>query len=206
MGPELWLRHRLGNTPVANLNTGPQELELPKSEADCLSKEVESLLQKEAISQISVSMNETSEQGFVSQLFAVPKKDGGIRPVVNLTVLNSYVHQVSFKMDGLHLVRDLLRPGDWMTRVDLKDAYFAIPLHRQHRNFLRFRWQGKLYQFNCLPIGMLSAPWIFTKRRGYGESKCYTSAYTRCCSDDTHAHRSHLRAANRTSRPESHVY
>ena len=44
------------------------------------------------------------------------------------------------------------------------------------------------------------------KRRGYGESKYYTSAYTRCCSDDTHAHHSHLRAANRTSRPESDVY
>ena len=60
-----------------------------------------------------------SEKGFVSQLFAVPKKDGGIRPVVNLKVLNSYVKQVSFKMEGIHLLKDLLCPGDWMTNRKL---------------------------------------------------------------------------------------
>ena len=41
----------------------------------------------------------TSEQGFISQLLAVPKKDGGIRPVVNLKVLNSHVQPVQ---DGRH--------------------------------------------------------------------------------------------------------
>ena len=106
----------------------PRELVFSKTEADCLSQEVESLVQKEAISEISMPTNEMlSEKGFVSQLFAVPKKDGGIRPVVNLKVLNSYAKQVSFKMEGIHLLKDLLCPGDWMAKVDLKDAYFAIP-------------------------------------------------------------------------------
>ena len=138
----------------------PRELVFSKTEAECLSEEIQSLLQKKAISEISMPI---CEQGFVSQLFAVPKKDGGIRPVVNLKMLNSYVQQVSFKMEGIHLLKDLLCPGDWMTKVDLKDAYFAIPLKRQDRKFLRFHWQEKLYQFNCLPFGLSSAPWIFTK-------------------------------------------
>ena len=142
----------------------PRELAFSKTEADCLSQEVESLVQKEAISEISMPTNEMlSEKGFVSQLFEVPKKDGGIRPVVNLKVLNSYVKQVSFKMEGIHLLKDLLCPGDWMMKVDLKDAYFAIPLNCQDRKLLRFQWQGKLYQFNCLPFGLSSAPWVFTK-------------------------------------------
>ena len=50
-----------------------------------------------------------------------------------------------------------------MTKVDLKDAYFSIPVSSHDRKFLRFRWQGKMYQFNCLPFGLSSAPWIFTK-------------------------------------------
>ena len=121
-------------------------------------------MQMEAISEISMPTNEMlSEKGFVSQLFAVPKKDGGIRPVVNLKVLNSYVKQVSFKMEGIHLMKDLLCPGDWITKVDLKDAYFAIPLNCQDRKLLRFQWQGKLYQFNCVPFELSSAPCIFTK-------------------------------------------
>ena len=96
----------------------PRELVFPKAEADCLSAEIESLLQKEAISPICPPFDETtSEHGFVSQLFAVPKKDGGIRPVVNLKALNSHVQQVPFKMEGIHLLKDILRPGDWMTKL-----------------------------------------------------------------------------------------
>ena len=48
-------------------------------------------------------------------------------------------------------------------RINLKDAYFSVPIHPQHRNFLRFRWQGKCFQFTCLPFGLASAPWVFTK-------------------------------------------
>ena len=49
------------------------------------------------------------------------------------------------------------------TVLDLKDACFAIPLNCQDRKFLRFQRQGKVYQFNYLPFGLSSAPWIFTK-------------------------------------------
>ena len=40
---------------------------------------------------------------------------------------------------------------------------FSIPVSSHDRKFLRFCWQGKMYQFNCLPFGLSSAPWIFTK-------------------------------------------
>ena len=138
----------------------PRELVFPKQEADGLSTEVQSLLQKQAVSELQEM---TGTQCFLSQLFAVPKKDGGVRPVVNLKALNSFVESTSFKMEGIHMLKDLLRPGDWMTKIDLKDAYFAIPVACQHRKYLAFRWQGKTYQFNCLPFGLSSAPWVFTK-------------------------------------------
>ena len=143
----------------------PRELVFPKAEAGCFSAEIESLLQKEAISPICPPFDETtSDHGFVSQLFAVPKKEGGIRPVVNPKALNSHVQQVPFKMEGIHLLQDILLPaGGWMTKVDLKDAYFSIPVSSHERKFLRFRWQGKMYHFNCLPFGLSSVPWIFTK-------------------------------------------
>ena len=46
---------------------------------------------------------------------------------------------------------------------DLKDAYFSIPISQQHRKFLCFQFKDNLYQFNCLPFGLASAPWVFTK-------------------------------------------
>ena len=50
-----------------------------------------------------------------------------------------------------------------MASVDLKDAYYSIPIAEEDRKLLMFQWKGKYYQFTCLPNGLLSAPWIFTQ-------------------------------------------
>ncbi|XP_070189176.1 uncharacterized protein [Littorina saxatilis] len=59
-------------------------------------------------------------------------------------------------------VRDSLRPGDWVTSIDLTDAYFHILMHPADRKWLRFRWGDQVYQFRALPFGLSLAPWIFT--------------------------------------------
>ena len=38
--------------------------------------------------------------------------------------LNQYVQTEHFKMEGIHVLKYLLSPGDWMVKVDQKDAYF----------------------------------------------------------------------------------
>uniref|UniRef100_A0A1X7TWZ5 Reverse transcriptase domain-containing protein n=1 Tax=Amphimedon queenslandica TaxID=400682 RepID=A0A1X7TWZ5_AMPQE len=79
------------------------------------------------------------EDGFFSSLFLVPKKGGGQRPVINL------------------------KKGDWLVKIDLKDAYFSILISKKHRKYLCFEFRDRFYQFNCLPFGLASAPWVFTK-------------------------------------------
>ena len=138
----------------------PVMLKFPQSETESLSMEVQKMVAKQVISQVP---HEEASKGFKSQLFSVPKKDGGMRPIINLKGLNTYVETVHFKMEGIHMLKDTLKPGDWMTKVDLKDAYFMVPIAPHHRPLLRFQWQGKTYQFNCLPFGLSSAPWVFTK-------------------------------------------
>lgn len=65
-------------------------------------------------------------------------------------------------MEDIHTVKDLLRREDWLGKVDLKDAFFSIPIHHQHRKFLGFTFKWKSYQFKCLLFGLSSAPWVFT--------------------------------------------
>ena len=92
-----------------------------------------------------------------------PKKDGRQRPVINLKSLNQSVRTEHFKMEGIHMLKDLLRAGDWMAKIDLKDAYFMVPMAKEDRDFLKFQWEDKFYRFNCLPFRLSSAPWVFTK-------------------------------------------
>ncbi len=120
--------------------------------------ELTELLQKGAVAQI-----EQARGGFYSTLFLVPEKDGRQRPVINLKALNKYTHTYHFKMEGLQTLKDLIKPGDWLAKVDLKDAYFAIPIDPSHRKYLRFVVDNQTYQFNCLPFGLAAAPWVFTK-------------------------------------------
>ena len=50
-----------------------------------------------------------------------------------------------------------------MASVHLKDAYYSIPVHPEHRKYLMFEWEGQYYQSTCLPNGLSSAPRVFTK-------------------------------------------
>ena len=123
-----------------------------------MQEEILSMLGKQAISEIG-----STHEGFFSQMFLVPKKDGRQRPVINLKRLNQSVKTEHFKMEGIHMLKDLLKAGDWMAKIDLKDAYFMVPMAEEERKYLRFQWKEKVYQFNCLPFGLSSAPWVFTK-------------------------------------------
>ena len=66
-------------------------------------------------------------------------------------------------MEGIHLLRNMLRPQDWLGKIDLKEAYFVIPIWVQHRKYLRFVWRDTLLEFACLPFGLPAAPRVFTK-------------------------------------------
>ena len=104
-----------------------------------------------------------SEGDFVSPIFFVPKKDGSNRMILNLKRLNEYVLYQHFKMDGLPAVKSLMRPDCFMASLDLKDAYYSVPIHDKFRKYLRFSYKNVCYEYTCLPNGLASAPRVFTK-------------------------------------------
>ena len=72
---------------------------------------------------------------FVSPIFTTPKKDGNIRLILNLKKLNESVENYHFKMDNIHTALKLITQGCWMASLDLKDAYYSVPIHPASQNF-----------------------------------------------------------------------
>ena len=103
---------------------------------------------------------ETEE--FISTIFLRPKKDGTHRTILNLKAFNEFIAHHHFKMDTLEAAVNMMRPGYFMALVDLKDAYYTVPIHASHQKYLKFCVDGALYKYTCLPYGLASAPRIFT--------------------------------------------
>ena len=160
---EVWVLKTVKEGYRLDLKASPSQrgrpVSLVKKDMEVLiSEEVECLKQKGAVTAVS-----NQEEGFFSRIFLVPKRGGKNRPVVNLRPLNRFIRYQHFKMEGIPVVKDLLQQGDWLTRIDLKDAYFSLSIHPDHRRLLRFMWRKQAYEFSCLPFGLSSAPRVFTK-------------------------------------------
>jgi hypothetical protein len=122
-----------------------------------LSQAILDLVSKGAVHQVV----EQKDQ-FLSTLFIVQQVNKN-RPVFKLKTLNKYVHTEKFKLESLDLLKTMLKPNDFLMKLDLKDAYYLVPVAVKHRKNLRFHFQDVTYEFQCLPFGLSSAPRAFTK-------------------------------------------
>ncbi|XP_073430315.1 sex comb on midleg-like protein 2 isoform X4 [Dendrobates tinctorius] len=130
------------------------------SQAESLLQAVTSLQHKGVIA--PVPQGEES-QGFYSNLFSVPKKDGTVRPVLDLKILNRFIRVRRFRMESLRSVIAAMDPGEFLASIDVQDAYLHIPIFPSHQRFLRFAIGGRHFQFVALPFGLATAPRVFTK-------------------------------------------
>ena len=101
----------------------------------------------------AVHLVHSKDSQFLSNFFLVSKKDGGKRPVINLKTLNSFIPYSHFKMEGLHLLKDLLRENDFMYKVDLKDAYFAFLCTGIIKNFFDFS-ERETFTSSCVYVSV----------------------------------------------------
>jgi hypothetical protein len=116
------------------------------------------MLEKQAIEIVS-----SPHAGYYSRLFLAPKKNGEWRPVIDLSNLNHYMSPPHFQMETVQSIIQATELDLWATSIDLKDAFFHIPVHPDHRKYLRFTVDGIHYQFKALPFGLGMSPYVFTR-------------------------------------------
>ena len=103
------------------------------------------------------------EGQILSSYFLIKKPDGSDRLILNLKYLNEFVDKKYFMMEDIRSATQLIFPGDYMGSIDLEDAFFIVPLHKESRKYVCFKFKGKTFEFTCLPFSLCTAPFVFTK-------------------------------------------
>ena len=83
--------------------------------------------------------------------------------ILNLKNLNKYVEYNHFKMETLESAIRLMRPSCYMASIDLKEAYYSVPIAKEHKKYLKFKRGHTLFKFTCFPNGLSFCPRKFTK-------------------------------------------
>ncbi len=164
--PSRWLHHTIRLGYVIQFARRPPKYHgfhftsLKAGDAPILRTEIAVLLAKDAIEPVPPA---DMRSGFYSPYFIVPKNSGGLRPILDLRILNRALHRLPFKMLTPTRIFGCVRPQDWFAAIDLKDAYFHVSILPRHRPFLRFAFEGPAYQYKVLPFGLSLSPLVFTK-------------------------------------------
>lgn len=97
--------------------------------ARVLQEEISSLLNKGATGIVAPHQSQ-------NRYFLVPKWGGSrIRSILDLRVLNKFLRKYKFSMLTHASLLHLVRQGNRFTSVNLKDAYFHIPVYPPHRKY-----------------------------------------------------------------------
>ena len=99
---------------------------------------------------------------FISPMFLVAKKGTEEkRPIFNVKPLNAFLTPPSFRMVNVSKFQHLVGPNDMLCSMDLVKGYWHIPVAECFRKYLRFIYRDVVYEFNCMPFGLNTAPFIF---------------------------------------------
>ena len=146
-----------GKLPCLSVDPKPVRLPGNLQKRQALLNAVQELQEKQAVERCQVV-----EPAFFAHLFVVPKKSGGWRPVIDLSLLNKFLAVPHFKMETVQSIRAQLQQGEYVVLLDLQDAYFHIPIRQKFQKFLKFCLMGIVYKFLALCFGLATAPRVFT--------------------------------------------
>ena len=88
-----------------------------------IAAEIKTLLAK------SVIVETKHEPGeLISPIFVREKPAGVFCLILNLKRLNKIIEYKKFKLETIFTILDLARPGMYIGKLDIKDAYYGVPI------------------------------------------------------------------------------
>lgn len=96
-------------------------------------------------------------------LVPVRKSNGKIRVCLDSRRINAMTVKDAYPMQNMQDIFHRLGRAKFYSIIDLKDAYFQIPLKEESRNYTAFRTSQGLFRFVVCPFGLTNAPFTMCR-------------------------------------------
>ena len=155
-----------GTLPVTpsfecHIDTGSNEpfhlkpYRMPLSKRRVVEQEVDRMLREDII--------QPSSSPYASPICLVPKPDGSTRFCVDYRKLNSQTVRDSYPLPNIQDVIDSLTGSTVFSTLDLKSAYWQVPLSKDSIPKTSFICHRGQYEFKRMSFGLRNAPAIFQR-------------------------------------------
>lgn len=128
-----------------------------------VSPAIEQMMFEELDRMLALGVIEESDSSWSSPVVLV-RKPGKVRLCLDSRKVNNITRKDAYPMPIIHGLLSRLPKAEFITSLDLKDAYWQIPLDPSSRDKTAFSVPGRpLYQFTVMPFGLTNAPSTMTK-------------------------------------------
>ena len=113
-------------------------------------------------------IKETRAPTYIVSPFTVTKSSHNKpRLILDLRYVNSFVYKDKIKFDDWRTMQDFVDKKGFLYKFDISKGYHHIDIDKNHQKYLGFSWKIdekiRYFMFTVLPVGLCSAPFIFTK-------------------------------------------
>lgn len=127
-----------------------------------VSPQMQRLIDLELDKMLQLGVIEKSTSGWSSPILMIPKKDKTYRFCVDFRKLNAVSDKCAYPIPYISSILDKLGNARYLTTLDIRSAYWQIPLDSNSKKYTAFTIPGRgLFQFCRMPFGLHGAPATF---------------------------------------------
>lgn len=117
------------------------------------------VIDEEVSSMLEQGIIEPSRSAWSSPVCLVRKKDGSYRFCIDFRQLNAVTKKDAYPLPYMSAILDQLRDARYLSTIDIKSAYYQIPMNAASKGYTAFTVPGRgLFQFCRMPFGLSNAP------------------------------------------------